>query len=101
MSRISPKRTPVRTCVGCGQRESRDGLLRLQLGAAGGLVVVERPVRGRSAYVHGRAECVTALAKTRLLRRSLGADVGSGGRAGVIQCLRNRTQLPGGQGVRR
>jgi uncharacterized protein len=78
---------PVRTCVGCGQRDAQAALVRLRLDAAGRLEVAGGAGGGRGAYVHARPECVAALAKTRLLKRSLHRDVDGAGRRTVIDRL--------------
>jgi predicted RNA-binding protein YlxR (DUF448 family) len=82
-----PSSLPTRTCVGCGARDEQAALVRLQLDADGELVPVARAHRGRSAYVHGTERCAGALAKTRLLRRSLRQDVDKGKREALIQRL--------------
>ena len=98
-------RHPVRTCIGCGTREPQAQLLRLQVPSSGGLELVERPVRGRSAYVHDRRQCIEAVVKSRILRRSLRVDVPRALRAMAVERFLQRetdqtTSLPGAHGVR-
>ncbi|MDR2254109.1 MAG: YlxR family protein [Bifidobacteriaceae bacterium] len=54
--------TPVRTCVGCRQRDARSNLARLALDRAAvpPRVVVDRSARlaGRGAWVHWCHQCV-------------------------------------------
>ena len=74
-ARMHERDDPIRTCVGCGTREPQAPMLRLQVASCRRVVVLaERPVRGRSAYVHDRRQCIEAVAKSRILRRSLRAD---------------------------
>lgn len=64
-------RTRARTCVGCGKRDEQSRLIRFRRDASGGLVVSKAGAHGRSAYVHAEEACIGALAKSRLLGRSL------------------------------
>ncbi|RMF22833.1 MAG: DUF448 domain-containing protein [Deltaproteobacteria bacterium] len=77
---------PVRTCTGCGRRDEQRRLLRVQWQDSG-LACSEKPGPGRSAYVHRREECVTRLAKSRLLERSLRRRVPAGERTRLIERL--------------
>lgn len=65
----------VRTCIGCGQREVRSALVRLQVDAAGELVAIHTATRGRSAYLHARQGCVSGVLRSKGLGRSLRATV--------------------------
>jgi predicted RNA-binding protein YlxR (DUF448 family) len=62
---------PVRTCVGCAQRDGQPALVRFVAGAEG--LVLDRPPRapGRGAYLHPRPECWTLFARRRGPVRSL------------------------------
>jgi len=68
---------PQRTCVGCRRRVDKVDLLRI-VGTGGSLAVDPAGTApGRGAYVHLRAECVTALGRgglARALRTGLGQD---------------------------
>ena len=56
---------PIRTCVGCGAREARAGLVRF-VAASGGLTVdLEGRARGRGAWLHRRPECWSAFVRRR------------------------------------
>jgi len=83
-------RQPVRTCVGCGGSAAQHELLRLQVSPDGRMVVVAPggARAGRSAYVHGRRDCVDRLAKSRLLRRSLRIAVERGACEQIARTLR-------------
>ncbi|MBI3798545.1 MAG: DUF448 domain-containing protein [Deltaproteobacteria bacterium] len=54
---------PIRTCVGCGSRESQSQLMRFTLGPEGALV----PGRGegRGGYLHPQRRCVRAFTAAR------------------------------------
>jgi len=62
---------PVRTCLGCRQRDSRASLLRVV--ARDGRVVVDAAARepGRGAWLHPSLECVTAAERRRAFGRAL------------------------------
>ena len=67
---------PVRTCVGCRERDAQRDLLRLVAVSNGSIRVdTGRPLPGRGAYVHPRRACVeAALARgtiARVLRTGL------------------------------
>lgn len=67
----------VRTCIGCGQRGLQASLLRLQVDAAGELVMITRtPTAGRSAYLHASHGCLSGLIRSKGLGRSLRTTVG-------------------------
>ncbi len=67
---------PVRTCVGCRQRDSQASLLRLRVADDGGsLRVVGIHREGRSAYVHEQRSCLVQLTGSRTLGRSLRSHV--------------------------
>lgn len=54
---------PVRTCVGCGVRDTRAALTRLV--ARDGRLEIDRPKHapGRGAWMHARATCLEAFAR--------------------------------------
>jgi uncharacterized protein len=62
---------PVRTCVGCAERELQATLVRVVV--SDGRLVPDRARRapGRGAYLHPRAECWAAFARRRGPVRSL------------------------------
>ncbi len=77
--RIGPQ-GPVRTCVGCRERDARSNLVRVVL--EGDHVVVDETATlpGRGAWLHRRPEClemaITRKAFSRAFRASV-ADAGS------------------------
>lgn len=62
---------PVRTCVGCRDRENKTDLIRLV--RSGGVIVVDvRQTRpGRGVYLHRRPECWEQAFRRRALARAL------------------------------
>jgi predicted RNA-binding protein YlxR (DUF448 family) len=61
---------PVRTCIGCRERDNRDSLTRVVL--AGKVVVVDSTATkpGRGAWVHLNADCVYSAVQRGGLSRS-------------------------------
>ena len=70
-SAAARKGLPLRTCIGCRQREAASSLLRVALD--GGRVVpdVRRRIPGRGAWIHPAAACVQAATRKRAWARSL------------------------------
>ncbi len=66
-------------------------MLRVKLGGAGQLSLASAATHGRSAYVHENAACLERLAKTRLLRRSLRADVAGPVRQALVAAVLQRS----------
>lgn len=62
---------PTRTCVGCGARDAQSAMLRVRRGDDGLVVAPPRGGCGRSAYVHGRQDCVRAILRSKGVGRSL------------------------------
>ena len=62
---------PVRTCIGCREREESSGLLRVAL--EGGRIVpdIRRRIPGRGAWIHARASCGLAATRRRAWARAL------------------------------
>jgi predicted RNA-binding protein YlxR (DUF448 family) len=67
---------PVRTCVGCGNRDERPRMIRLRADGSGELcLAARRAVAGRTAYLHVREDCIRAIARSKRLFRSLRTHV--------------------------
>jgi predicted RNA-binding protein YlxR (DUF448 family) len=64
---------PIRSCVGCGDRDAQAGLLRVVL--IDGRLTPDplRRAAGRGAYLHRRASCADAFVARRGAVRSLRA----------------------------
>ena len=75
--------------MGCGERDSQGEMLRLSVGAQGGLQVVERqPPGGRTGYLHHRALCWQRFASRKGRVRSLGRNVDREARAALVGKLK-------------
>lgn len=62
----------IRSCVGCQQRKPPTELQRFQLADDGGLILVTRPSKGRSAWLCSNPSCIQLLQKKpNLVQRSL------------------------------
>ncbi|HEX8791122.1 MAG TPA: YlxR family protein [Polyangiaceae bacterium] len=91
----TPKR-PVRTCVGCGQRDDAGALVRLVLGDAGEVAFdLAGGAFGRGAHVHPQPACLEKV--PRGLSRAFKQDVRAGarevGEALVAACDRRAAGL--------
>lgn len=61
---------PIRTCVGCRQRDSMDQLIKVVRQEGHFLVDLERKLPGRGAWIH--AHCFEMVVNRRGLQRALG-----------------------------
>lgn len=74
-----PARTPVRTCVGCRQREPQFSVVRVvarpkQVGRSDEWTVwldLDRQFPGRGAYLHPSLKCLDLAERRRALSRAL------------------------------
>jgi predicted RNA-binding protein YlxR (DUF448 family) len=66
---------PVRTCIGCRQRETKASLVRLI--AIDGAVVVDESstAPGRGAWIHPTSECCGEAVKRRAFGRALRVEI--------------------------
>lgn len=62
---------PVRRCLGCRQRESKDLLLRVVAENNRAVLDGSATLPGRGAYVHRNAECVETSLRTKAWPRAL------------------------------
>lgn len=62
---------PVRLCLGCRQRESKDLLLRVVVENNRAVLDGSATLPGRGAYVHRNAECVEKSLKIKAWPRAL------------------------------
>src|SRR5690606_18868004 len=72
---------PVRTCVGCRERDLRSALLRLVLDRSGAstdeprlAVDAGRSLPGRGAWLHASTRCLEAAGRRRAVPRALGGS---------------------------
>ena len=83
----------VRSCVGCGERDSQALMVRLARGASGILRIdVKRSMPGRGAYLHRADPCLSRFAKRRGVIRSLRVAVDAPVRAGIVAELRGQRE---------
>lgn len=74
LSRLFPRfalTSPVRTCVGCRERDDKAALVRVV--AEDGAYVADpgKRMQGRGAYLHPRSACVDVALRHGALRRAL------------------------------
>jgi predicted RNA-binding protein YlxR (DUF448 family) len=78
--RGSPRRSSVRTCIGCRERAEKHELLRVVVGDRGaGREVVPDPAGrapGRGAHLHPSPECLELALRRRAFARALHSDPG-------------------------
>ena len=78
----------MRTCIGCGERDTQGAMLRLWAGAHGELQVLEhRCPPGRTGYLHRRVPCWQRFAARKGKVRSLGRNVDREARAALVEKL--------------
>ena len=65
---------PVRTCLGCRQRDTRSSLVRLVVRNGDVVVDAGASLPGRGAWVHPRIDCIESSLKRRAFGRALGFD---------------------------
>jgi predicted RNA-binding protein YlxR (DUF448 family) len=72
----TPKRKPVRTCVGCRQEAGKRSLIRIVRRAeGGGTVDLTGRAAGRGAYLHADPGCLELARKKRALDRALSTQI--------------------------
>ena len=87
MTRIRHK--PVRTCVGCGQRDLQSVMVRVVRDDGGQLCVdAKRRLAGRGGYLHHAENCWENFARRKGLIRALGANVDRKARSVLVERLR-------------
>jgi predicted RNA-binding protein YlxR (DUF448 family) len=83
---------PIRCCVGCGERDAQDRLLRFAHGAKGELI----PGRGngRGGYLHPQQKCLQAFLASRSgFVRSLQATVPREARVHYVRLVEQSAKL--------
>lgn len=67
---------PMRTCIGCGEKQSKGEMLRIVKTSEGEFHIDPTGrLNGRGCYVCRKAECMDALVKQRKLNRSYRENV--------------------------
>ena len=79
--------TPIRTCVGCGERAEKATLLRVVAGADGLRLDPSAHAPGRGAYLHRASSCWTQFARRRGPVRSLRLTPLRGDRERLVELL--------------
>lgn len=79
---------PERTCIGCGARDDKRGMLRLTASANGELQL-DRTGRRRGGYLHKREVCWEAFLRKKRLYRAFRLEIGREAREKLIQELRD------------
>jgi uncharacterized protein len=95
------KHGPVRTCVGCRERDHKRALLRVVV--AGGRVAPDprAVLPGRGAYVHHSQECAARAARRGGLARALRTAIGPEAASAVTEAVaRERQRHAGALGSR-
>ena len=79
--------SPVRTCAGCGQRDSQEALQRFVIGNTGYELGC---AEGRGGYLHIRESCWQAFLKRKSLYRTFRRDMSHEDREALVMKLRRR-----------
>ncbi|MCS6828036.1 MAG: YlxR family protein [Caldilinea sp.] len=87
------KHTPIRTCIGCRQTQSKRSLIRLVRTADGVVVDPTGKRAGRGAYVHAERSCWEAAFKGGQLERALRIRIGAETRNMLVQELSRLTGI--------
>lgn len=82
------KHAPLRTCLGCGGRDTKESLSRFVLRQDGSLEIAGK-APGRGGYLHRREECWQAFLKRKSLQRALRAEVSPRAREELVRSLRS------------
>jgi predicted RNA-binding protein YlxR (DUF448 family) len=82
------RHVPLRTCLGCGERDTKKNLSRFVRREDGALEPAAE-ARGRGGYLHRREECWRAFLKRKGLGRALRAEVAPGAREELVRRLRS------------
>jgi predicted RNA-binding protein YlxR (DUF448 family) len=81
--------SPIRTCIGCGERALQRELRCVSIAPDGALRIVDRRRRmGRTGYLHDRLACWERFARRKGPVRSLRRSVDKGTRMALVQVLK-------------
>lgn len=70
MATPNQERIPMRTCLGCRQREPQTKLIRVVLVNGKALADPTKSAPGRGAYLHQDSECISSAINRRLFNRA-------------------------------
>ncbi|MEE8075842.1 MAG: YlxR family protein [Candidatus Binatia bacterium] len=79
---------PERTCLGCGARDDKGGLLRIGASSKGELYLAE--VGGRGGYLHKDEACWEVFSRKKKLFRTFRLEIGREAREKLIRELRDQ-----------
>lgn len=77
--------SPVRTCLGCGQRDDKAALLRIAVTDKG---LQPEEFKGRGGYLHPSEDCWRAFLKRKSLYRAFRRDLPRKDREELLETLR-------------
>jgi len=78
-------RSPVRTCLGCGQRDAKTALRRITITEDG---LQPEEFRGRGGYLHFSEDCWRAFLKRKKMYRAFRRDLSRKDREDLVGRLR-------------
>ena len=75
-AQITPKKTPERKCVGCGEKKSKKELIRV-VRTPDGSIVIDRTgkISGRGAYICPSSSCFKKAVKARRFESGLSVSI--------------------------
>lgn len=87
-----PKRdyVPLRTCLGCGQRDAQSHLIRLRARSDGQLEVARGKGCGRGGYLHKAASCWQGFGRKKSHYRAFHMELSKDAKEVLIQALQAR-----------
>lgn len=86
---MKAKHRPERTCLGCGEKDFKDGLIRMVALPEGELGLDGR-APGRGGYLHKSEKCWEAFVRRKSLYRAFRREIGREAREKLVRALRDR-----------
>jgi uncharacterized protein len=84
-------RKPVRTCLGCNERDFKSAFVRIVALEAGVVVDVQGRIGGRGGYIHKRAGCLERFERSKVREfRSLRRKISLDARRQITELIRER-----------
>lgn len=75
---MTPKKIPMRMCVGCGEMKPKRELIRVVRQPEGGIVLDATGKKsGRGAYICPSGECLKKAQKARRLEKAFSCQIGA------------------------
>jgi predicted RNA-binding protein YlxR (DUF448 family) len=94
MPRSSHK--PVRTCLGCNERDLKSAFVRIAAMEADVVVDAQARLDGRGAYLHARPGCLERFERSKVREfRSLGRKISLDARRQITELIRARLDRGG------